>query len=529
MQKVLFILFLVLLVTINYVSCSLKPPAWPSWEMKLAVPLINDTYPIINIVDEENIFINEEEGFIYFRSDGDIEASEISERLLRISFDPEYEVPRFPIYVETFPENLKIDVVLDDDVSISYAEISRGSLQFNFFEIDDNVISLRFDFIEVFKPNGDPLSIFIRKEDTNEPFWYPLDGYTIYSTNQDETLLNLEFNVFVNATERLPIIDTNTGQPISQGEFSVYYDADFIFSAMEGYLPDNFRIEATDYTSAINVRYPANIQNAVKIEDPRLIFHINNHLGFDFDFIATVTSSNSITGETYTTEVSEHVNAAMFKTIPGYTELIFNDENHKGIGDLINIAPDSLKVYNAYFIISNPENNIGFASAGISFEGTFEAIVPFHFTFIAGEPIRPLDISSSNISENNRKNIERRVRGVDFYITLNNYMSASANMSIFIASSDDSELLYHRENLITENYARLVFLDKFMHRGTHAVPSSELFEFSIPNEEIELFYKYETIYMGFEVNFEEETSIIHPAEKIQVISHLIVEVLVDFD
>ena len=521
MSRLLHCLVLFLVFCLLLVGCSFRAPEMPTWEGQLNLPLMNEKYPIVDLARNDNIRVHENENSMEFFTEGEITGAEIAQDELRIASNP-IGTGNIPV-VESFSDKLSLVNGDETETQISYGLILSGELVFEFITLPEVASEIHVYFHELFDPDGKNLTLRILKQDLvfENGFIglihrHNMEYHTITNPDNEAIVENMHFDATVISSGGVPIP--------SGGYMKVFYDQPLFFSTIIGHL-FNFRINADDFITDIDVDYPINIENALDMNEPELRFTIYSHVGFESTFYATVTSYNNRNNTSYSLNVTSLVNA----TTPGdslLTTLIFTKEDN--IHHLLNIAPDEIILSDAYFLLNNPDVGFGFASIGKAMSGSYINVVPFDFTFVADEPIKPANLTEVKISEKNREEIEKRALNAFFSMDLKNYYSVGATVNLFICSSDNQDLVYVKENLILPGFQRLTFLGSYMPRGSHLVATSDTFTFEILEEEIALFYKNEFIYVGMEITFEEGGTIIHPLESIDVIGNLKLMVMVDY-
>ena len=529
LQSLIIIIFFCLLIT----ACNIKGFMIPKWEVKLKVPLINESYPLLDLYfseNNENIGVDEDEAgnpnSIYFYTEDDLKVADIGSNELKIS--PNHTgVGPIPVII-SFSESLSLTDGDDDDVSVAIGKISSGELIFRFETLPENVNEIQISVNELFDANDKRVSLEIPKQNHSFEYRYDLRNHELKHLENEEIVEALSFAVKI----------VHSGTIVNPGGYMrIYHDQPIIFSKVHGYL-NNFRVNV-DYTEKmIDMAYPLNIENAIDLNDPSLIFSIYNHLGFETVFSGIVTAHNTRNGTMFTIDL-EDIDIAKRRiraTTEGdslLTTLTFTKDD--GIGSLINIAPDLIEVRNAFFIVNNPENGFGFANAGRSMGVGYIAKVPFDFKFYPNQRVRPDELESATISKSNRDEIKDSAQNAEINLSMKNYFSVGARVRLYICSSDNDELVFVEENVKEENFQRLVFLytDEnepiSMPRGTHLIPTEETFTFIVSKDDLSMFYDFERIFLGVEIEFEEGESIIHPLEKIEISGNLIADILVDLN
>ncbi|MCK9329368.1 MAG: hypothetical protein PHY08_05275 [Candidatus Cloacimonetes bacterium] len=522
-MKAIWVVFICLFLV--FTGCEFKEPAGPSWEMQFNVPLVNKPYPMSDLIDGENF--DTENDTMFFYSDGLIEGANVEEGRLKISANNEGS-GFFDILNVDFVDSLSIkNEEVTDDAEIVSATVREGFLKFEFRNIETDLENIVIEFLEIKTPEGENLIINIPRNGENYSHEVSLAEHRFIDTSeQDSTkiLSDLHFNIAQNS---------NDSDLLSFGQMKVYFDDNMYFSRIRGLLHD-FRVEADDFITDIEVDYPLNVENAIQIIDPKLTFMIYNHIGFDADFYCTVKSINTRTGENATVNLNRFISAIPVQGDSILTKIVFINS----IETLMNIAPDKIEMSNAYFQVNNPDNKIGFALEGRAYGGTYRTIVPFNFKFIADKYVQPKELTEIEITEENREQIEKRAKEVSFNVGLKNYFDIGANVKL-IFCNDSTKVYSNIDNIYnpdesgfgevnTPELTRIMF-DGYISEGSLTQPTLKDLEFILEKNDINIFHQYEKIYFGIVFDFDASDSVISPEERIEVITSLYAKLFIDLD
>ena len=508
-------LILGLLIMIIFIisACTIEAPGMPSWEIDLNVPLINGIYPAKDLVDDENISLSEDNE-LYFHSDGQLNNADVKDSDLIISSNP--LGTELPITSNNVSGALSlVNPESDTDVEVAYGVILSGNLRFNYRNLSTNITKIVYEFREIFDAlTHQTLVVEIPISEQMGNATKNLVGYYIENKiNSSAVISELSFDI------RIFSSDSSVS-----GFTRVCYTDPIVFSSIRG-LVHNYIIDASSFFTDITLDYPDNIENAMIMNDPKMIFYIYNKTGFKSNFFATVTTYNDLTGKSESMDIVKNnlIFEASNSDTPLLTERVYTDE----VKPLFQIAPNRLAVTKAYFVLNNPNTGVGFISVGNAYYGPYTAQVPFDFTFVPGEHVRPKFPSKIKISEKNRKEIEKRGRRLEISMKLRNYYPVGANVSVYFCSEPDKELIYVNKNE-TENFSRIFFTDRPVGEGSMTIPASAEHEFEISEELMQIFYKHEEIYFGIEFVFDETDTIIKPDERIDVVADLKAKLLMEF-
>jgi hypothetical protein len=281
------------------------------------------------------------------------------------------------------------------------------------------------------------------------------------------------------------------------GEMKIAFENDIFFSEINGLLI-NYRIdyEVENPITYINVDYPINIENVMQINGTTLTIVIDNYIGFDAEFYATITARNTRSDKQHTVNTITSVKTATIQGTPTQTTILYSDD----VEDLLNIAPDQLEISNAYFIIHNPDDQIGFAKIDYGFNGNYSVKAPFKFSIKSTDPIRPDNITSTDISKKNREHIEKYTKAIELNVNLANYFPLNASIDIFICNSPDMDLLFIKEDHFGD-FQRVVLLDNRVEKSLSNQAGLSKLTIPILENQIPIFYTDKTIYFGIEISF----------------------------
>lgn len=523
-MKAIWLIFICTILVFS--ACEFKDPAGPSWEMRLSVPLVNKPYPISDLIDGEN-FAAEGDSMMYFYTDGLIEGANVEEGRLKITANEEGS-GMFEILNISFVDSLSIEnQEATDDVKIVSATVREGRLKFQFRDIHPDLVKVNITFLELITPEEENLSIDIYRSGTDYDFEYDLFEHRFIDTSDGDSttvLTDLHFNI---------IQYSNESSLDSFGQMKIYYDENIYFRRIRGLL-DDFEVAADDFISDINVDYPTNIENALVINNPKLTFKVYNYIGFDADFFCTVTAYNTRSNITETVHLTRFITAAPSQGDSMLTNLVFTES----IERLMNIAPDKIEMTNAYFRVNNPDNRIGFAMEGRAYGGSYRTTVPFNFSFVAGEPVTPKNLIQIDLSENNREEIEKRAKRIKFNVKLDNYFDIGSNVKLIFCSdssyvySDIADAPYSYNDGVEDSdnpvFTRITF-DGYVPQGSLTQATQRQLTFLLPSEKISIFHRFPTIYFGLVFDFDENDTIVHPDARIEVITSLEADLLIDLD
>jgi hypothetical protein len=500
-------------------ACDIKAPVAPQWDVNFQVPLMNKDYFASDLIDGKNFDVTEDSE-MYFFTDGFINGADVKEDELKI---PANEEGTGFIPIVTGSEyNVLLpikDSDAENDVEIVTAAIREGTLQISFENtLTEYMPEITVEFAELKDSNGD---LFKQKFYTNELnglHEFSLEGYTIEQDGDNELLENLSIKITYETNQ-----DPNPPDYIVLSSIKINYEQPIYFSQIKG-LVHNLKIEAEDFYTEIDVDYPDNIENALHINSPKVNFKIWSKLGFNVFFDATLKSYNSRTGETRSFQLDRRTIERVYTEGDStLTELVFQHS----IETIMEIAPDKFELVDAVFTVNNPANEIGFAGVGVGFSGDYRAIVPFDISFNANEPVRPKELIEIEINDSNRKRIKENARGVSFSVKLKNDFTVGAFVNLYLCNSDDKQIVYGDVPPTNNTIKRIVFDDNYVFAGSQNSSYDGELHFTISEDDLKLFTENEKVYFGIQLSFEENDTIMHSYEKINVISRLDVKLAIN--
>lgn len=514
MKKCMFII--VCLSLLFLAGCDINKPVTPQWDVNFNVPLMNKDYYAGDLVDSTNFYLGAD-SVLFFNTAGDIQGAEMEDNKLKISanndgsgFVPIIKSPDQHIITIANPE-------MQDDVEIVSSTVKNGRLRFQFTNIQTQLDTIHIVFEELKTPNGQPFDIAIaRAQFIQNEIYINIANYKFQNSN-DSILTDLHFSLSATA----PTAPDYT--PL--GQIKISYSEDIIFSAIKGLIHDMV-IDAEEFTTSIDVEYPDNVENALHLNSPIVKFNVWNRLGYEAIFNGTLYSKNSRTGQErwYTLE-PRTINAATAVGDSTYTLLTF----HNSVETLMSIAPDIVKLQDATFTLHNPSNTIGFASEGAGYSGTYNVTVPFDMSFTANQPLRPKELITTAISEENRDQIKKNAKEIILTVKVWNEFEIGANVNLYLCNSNNKDLVYNNTEIHTPALTRVVFLNNQVDAGTQLSPHYQELTFVINQEDLALFTDYEEVNFGLQFTFDNSTSSIQSTDKIKVISVLEAKMTINGD
>ncbi|MDD2651298.1 MAG: hypothetical protein PHF36_09230 [Candidatus Cloacimonetes bacterium] len=519
MKRIVFMIIIASLLIIT--ACDIKKPVIPSWDVNFKVPLMNKNYYAGDLVDGTNFGVDDE-SLMFFYTEGEIQGAIVEEGDLKISANEE-GTGFIPIITGN-----DYDIFLplkdpdeENDVDVVTAQIRDGFLSIEFEDTDlSNNPTITIIFAELFDPNGQQFNYTFSSSQLNGTHDFSLAGYVIEQEGGEQVLDNLAINILYETD-----LDPNTPDDMLLTNVKISYNQPLYFYEIRG-LVNNLSIYAENFFTEIEVDYPDNIENAIHLNSPEVKFDIWSQLGFDAKFTAKLKAVNTRSGEERIVELDPRIINGIDS--PGdstLTKLVFQNS----IETLMEIAPDYFELVDALFTLLNPENSVGFASEGLGYFGEYIASVPFDISFTADEAIRPKELIDIAISKSNRDQIKDNAKSVSFVVKFKNEFTAGAAVNLYLANTDDKEILYG--DLISNDprVQRITFEDNFVYSGAQDEPYYAELDFSLSDDDLKLFSENETIYFGMEFFFEEGNTLMHSYDKINIVSNLDIKLRINGD
>lgn len=485
------------------------------WDIKLNVPLMNRTYPIYDLEDGEN-FIVEDSLLVLFYNNS-MESDEAAEnlklrkkssRVHHIYSSAEGTIVSVPI------DESGID---DEDIEVTYAHISKGTIQIELTETIKELHQLTIVFTDIITPAGEPL-VTVIEGFTDSLYYEDISNCFIGSLDSEVVIDSLNFLV--------TSVNDDTDDKLTS--VRIFFDDPLYFDYFRGYLT-NKRVRIEDQRFESGVNYPYNISNAIKLQEAALNLSFLNELGFDARFTGDIVAKNYKDGKESVMKIREEDNVIFHRAVSEEEAYETNTGIERDeLVDFLNVYPEDLFLRDAQLIIGNTDNSIGFAYASNKNYGTFELLTPSIFT-VNNSTIIPDSIYVVEISEENRNYIEKYPQRVELSFTLENTTPLGATVDIFMGSSPDTLHLFQHELPDTLDIHTLLFADNYVgQRVSPTQPGRYEVEFIMEREDIELFLR-EEVYYAIKITFDAsgQPVTIHPDHHIKILGKLTIKVRMD--
>jgi len=536
MKKLLVIALLALLM----LSCSVdfNKINLPSWEANLFFTFQNARYAVTDLLvgnndDEHNFVILN--GILNYETHGVLDGKQVTKDQLAIN-PPVIKPPVTLINNTPITQDISISIT-DSDVELIEATFFEGKLIFLFSGINPQLGEVRISMPELFDENGDTIVFVYTRQDIqnlNLRIEEDLNGLAVRKiVPQDHHLTKLTPNPIATSATAGPSAELCQIQIFLQGETvenQIYLDY------VSGWV-NRLEIEAEGDPVEIDIKYPVNIENALKIRDPHITFNFINEVGYDFSIGTVVYAIN----DRANTEVTEQKSLVSFgiEYAPNMgtaqeSVVIFDKED--GVDDLMVIAPNRVEFEDAKYSILQRVAP-GFVKRGQTITGNYKVVIPFEFDFHPGEWVEPHpdNISHISLQQDMRDNIRDKTENFSFDVQLWNHYRAGVVVEFYLASDLDN---LWGDQVFTDDFTRVVLTqDEFGDPYTiprfigpdddRGVYKKIRFHFREDEGRAGIFYKYPDIYFGFRFSFIDESTSVLADEYIDIIAGLSTKILID--
>jgi hypothetical protein len=407
------VLFLVLLV-----GCDLEKPSMPKWDINVDLPLINDYLYVSDLVDSVHFFQNGND--IYFSSHGNVNSFLLNN--LELQPHTEATIPLFADLIENGTMSLA-SIASTNQVKVAYGRVISGDLVVTSSNLSEGFQSAVIQFNELYTSNGQNLTIHVTNEGT---LHVSLAGIYIGTITNTAIIENLHYSITNESS-------LAAGTPI--GEIDLTLNQVIHFDNFIG-LMNNFSLDVQNETTSITIDYPLGIENAMQITDASLQMNLLNEIGFDCELHGKLYAYNDNTGAVDSVSILDDNNqpfvlsAAVSESNPTPSTFILHD----GLHQLMSIIPTRFAVGNAYFVMRNSSESLGFAHIGQRVTGTYIEHVPFNFTLFDSE-ITPNRVDSLEITQENRNYIRNNAHNASLALKVKNQLPIGMGFEIDFSSS----------------------------------------------------------------------------------------------
>lgn len=382
MKALLLCLISILLL---FGACEIQKPSLPVWDIDLAIPLVNDSYYILELVDSVNIVIGDDD-LLFLTGTGDVDTPEIGE----VEFNPAIDESDIPL-----PSGINQSFELpffdsQNNAQLFYGLVDTGSLSYRLNNILPETQEITISIADITDNQGQPLTLNYNGVDG----WQTINlaGYHFGEQNSTTQLSALE--VSFHATSTLP-----NGSIL--GTLDVRMNEAMSFSLFQGEL-NHMQLGINSSSASIDIDYPNGIDEAITLHDARLQIDVINHMGFTSEFSGFFEARRGTEvrripivdedGNNYVIAQSQNGN-------PGFSTLIFDNN----ISTLMQIMPEHIEIVDAAFTI-NTESGYGTLHKSDRIYMHYTVDAPFRF-WLHDHTVSVEEAVKINISEDNREYI----------------------------------------------------------------------------------------------------------------------------
>lgn len=487
-------LFPLLVFLLFLTACVVETPVLPTWDIDLNVPLLNETYLLADLVDNENIYIGDD-NVLVLQNSGTLSTPAIGD----IQFNTAVDIGPVPV-----PSGIALEGAFSPDdpeegYQISYGLISSGAIKTRFTNVDPAVSAITISFDGIMDAAGNPLQIAYSGNNgwrtTN------LTNHHMGVHNSGLLLENIGYSVQVVSTLPQGEIAADLQLKIENG---------LQFSEFQGSL-NNYTLNIDDNLQTVDIDYPYGIEEAIQLQAARLALNFTNQLGYYCEFIGSLYAVNDITGATVTVPIKDengenfHLHPAL-EGVPQSTEIILSD----GIAPLLQIMPHHIEIRDGLFKLRDGVSGaIGSVHAADQVTGSYTVDAPFEFlllphTFLLNEP-KKLEISLEN-----RDRIRKNAISAGLELQIKNMLPVGASATIYV----DTDSLFSMADSLSYAFKREVSLGSVSEN-----PGFQPVNLSLNAEEMQIFSNpmlYFQLAFSFSSNGLPVTITASPSDYVQV-------------
>lgn len=418
-------------------ACEIFKPHFPTWDVELTVPLINELYFVSDLADDINLFVGEN-NVLTLRSTGQAESQEFGE----VSFNPEAIIDPIPLL-----SGIEVNVNLPfrdptGMVELVYGFVNDGALSYYCDLNDPAYTQVSLCFPDIYTPTGAPLTL----SNSSNSYWQDVDlaGYSIGISHSNEVLDSLSV-----------IITVQSNQPdlTPVGTAGLKMEQPLSFSAFEGYI-DNYRLDMVAGSMDIQIDYPLGIDEAIQLQEANLLLAMNNEFGFGVYFYGDLYGINHRTGVERTIPILDDTGLPFYiapadQSGSVITEIQFSNT----INELLQIMPDEVELINAYLLIQGGSNGTpGFVQSTNKLLCTYQIDAPFTFT-LTDHPITMEEPSKVEMPEDIRDQIGDTIIYAAIKMKVINKLPIGATASIYVGTDNNIDPSASQSYSFTKEFA----------------------------------------------------------------------------
>lgn len=408
------ILLIAILVLLG--GCEVKKPTKPKWDVDLAVPLINETYLVSDLVDDVNI-ITDTNDVLTLTSTGNVATPTFG----NVSFTPP---PTAGIDNADIPSGVPIQQSIPfldptGEVLFAYASIAEGVIQTKFTNMHPSA-DIEIEFGNIFTATNEKLRIIA----TPSTDWvnHSLVGCHFGLIDSDEVIE--EMQIKITSTSNQPI-----GTEIAT--MGLKMNLPMAFDEIKGKLY-NFTMGLQESLASIEIEYPQGLNQAITLQDATITMILQNDLEFDAEFNGQFYAYNE-DGDEVTVPILND-NGQNFHVTPGANTL----EVHNSIASLLDIMPTHIEIVNGLFTIQSGEV-LGSVRASDKIELDYVVKAPFTFTLHPQDIVVKEEIDIP-ISGENAKRIEKNALSAKLELNILNKVPVGATATAYFSDTPNIDV-----------------------------------------------------------------------------------------
>lgn len=487
------------------ISCSVKKPVLPEWDVTVNVPLMQKKFFVSDLVDSVNIIIGDDD-LLTLRGTGSAETPLFGD----VELSSDFELGPVPILSQV---TVNGTVPLNDtsgNVRLAFGRFTNGVIGVRFTDMHPQGQNVKLSFPDIRTSSGAVFEIGYNGSSGWEN--HSLEGCEIGTLNSSVLLNELRYTITPNS--QLP-------QNFELGELSVRMNTPFAFELFQGHL-DNMQLPLEDSASTISIDYPNNIEDAIQLQTARLYVSLTNQVGFECEFHGDFYARNSRTNETRTIPILDNAGNPYIANPatsagPGITELVFENS----IEQLLQIMPDEIEIRNAFFLINSSSTGyIGTVRNTDIIVGEYQIDAPFVFELLEST-IRLQDPIQINISEENRTRILNNARDAALSVLVKNRVPVGATANMYVGGSAEID----PANPDTWHFHRSVTLHSSQYVEQHPndpdinALGEQMISLALSEAEVDIFAN-PSVYLLWTFSFENSNGVVQitasPADYIQI-------------
>lgn len=472
------------------------------WDTEFNIPLINNSYYAYELIDSEpENFTQLENGLMQFKYDTDLKSdTKIEQTDIELEGTGVTNVPVRP------GQQIEFKIPLNDfQNSFEFIEalIQECMLNIGYSEVLPSNESFTLRFIEILTPDNNNLTI--TKACSNFDDSFDLTMHKALSVNSE---------ILDSLTVELNCTGSLNQNPI--GRLSVNF-ANMGFKQIKGKVFGK-TLDVEESVTEIDTEYPDNLNNAIILQNAFAIMNFVNEIGFKIRLDGIIEAENE-DGEKAYLDLSTLEQPVIIPAAIDY-ETPIQYEREIDITNLMNISP--IKLTTKEVMLTVLEDEPGFAELEKGATGDMKGRVNFAFTF-NNEAIRPSEIDSLEVSEDNQDTIEDYIGSAELKLKVLNGFPFAANAAIYF-STNQNTIYDQTENVSSEGFK---VNSLRLNSGEVAVSENDL-SISLSEDQTRLFASSK-LYYGLELMFDENPNpvYVYAPDSLQVKGHIKLNVKID--